>query len=147
MTDLTTELLRVEVSGAIARLTQVLTQDYQPPAPQGVENVGGSDMNVWFRDSGVLVLTSVDDEGVPAVFMQGKMPAHAWLMDRTDFALLRPAEAIALGNALVTAGLAATVGNVTPIRQPRHTGGNGEDCPICRYENLPYPFLCKGGPE
>lgn len=30
---------------------------------------------------------------------------------------------------------------------PRHTGGNAEDCPACSGTNPPYPFICPGTPE
>ncbi|MFF3128544.1 hypothetical protein ACFVRD_41175 [Streptomyces sp. NPDC057908] len=29
-----------------------------------------------------------------------------------------------------------------PTTTARHTGGNAEDCPVCRGTNRPYPFLC-----
>jgi hypothetical protein len=28
--------------------------------------------------------------------------------------------------------------------QPRHQGGNAEDCPACSRTNLPYPVICPG---
>ena len=102
--------LRAEIGMAISRLTQIITNDEPLGPPQRTYLVGDSQMSVWIDLPDLQVLTEQGDS--QAVFVRGKM------VDRfhpSDLYALRPPDAIAIGEALVAAGLAATTGQVVRI--------------------------------
>lgn len=103
------EALRVEVAGAIARLTQILTSDAEPSTPLRTEGEGSEVMTVWLDARDAQVLT---DAGRDAVFVRGRLTSTYW--SAGDLYCLTPVEAISLGRALIAAAHGSTVGAVIP---------------------------------
>jgi hypothetical protein len=103
--------LRAEVAGAIARLTQIITSDGPPRTPlRKVRMRDGTYLTQWISTPDAEVLTDGDPF---AVMMRGRLMTTYY--DPLDLYSMTPANAIALGHALIAAGHAATSGNVTPI--------------------------------
>lgn len=117
---------RAEVAMAITRLTQVLAE--RQPTQQPLRLVTLADCAsyvLWYEDVGVSgqarrwptrVVTEQCD--LDAVFVTGHL-LNGYYED--DLSALAPAEAIRLGYALIAAGTAASVDNVTPLPASQET--------------------------